>query len=266
MITYPSAKINIGLNVIEKRIDGYHNIESIFYPIPLVDILEINRAEQFSFSTSGLAIPGNSENNLVIKAFKLMQERHGISNVKIHLHKQIPMGAGLGGGSSDAAFALSSLNTLFKLQLSTHELEKYAIILGSDCPFFIENTPKYVTGTGQELKKIELNLNGYYLYLINPKIHIGTKEAYSGIEPKKSKEDLTVDIKQNPNKWKLSIKNDFETSVFPAHPNLNQIKRNLYSQGAIYSSMSGSGSTLYGIFKSKPTLVGEYDYEKIILL
>jgi len=266
MITYPPAKINIGLNVIEKRKDRYHNIESVFYPIPLVDILEINKAEEFSFSTSGLTIPGSTNNNLIVKAFEFMKKKHSISNVKIHLHKQIPMGAGLGGGSANAAYALNMLNSIFNLQLSNQTLEMYAGTLGSDCPFFIESTPKYVTKTGLEMEAIDLNLQGYFLHVINPHIHVSTKEAYSGIIPKLADDDLRLTITQNPTKWKASIKNDFETSVFSLHPSLNKIKDKLYFNEALYASMTGSGSTMYGLFKDKPTPFGDYDYEKVLVL
>ena len=247
MIVYPNAKINIGLNVLKKRLDGYHEMSSVFYPVmDLYDILEILPAKDFSFSSSGIAIPGNS--NICVKAFELLKADFGIGNVKIHLHKQIPIGAGLGGGSADGAFTLKALNTLFKLKLSNAQLEKYALQLGADCPFFIENTPKYVTGIGEKMMSIDLDLSIYEIRLINPGIHISTKDAYSGIVPKTPKLTVEEIIKLPINEWKNKLKNDFEKSVFEKHPQLEELKDNLYKEEAIYASMSGSGSVLYGVF------------------
>jgi 4-diphosphocytidyl-2-C-methyl-D-erythritol kinase len=247
MIVYPNAKINIGLNVLKKRQDGYHEMSSVFYPVmDLYDILEILPAKDFSFSSSGIAIPGNS--NICVKAFELLKADFGIGNVKIHLHKQIPIGAGLGGGSADGAFTLKVLNTLFKLKLSNAQLEKYALQLGADCPFFIENTPKYVTGIGEKMMSVDLDLSNYEIKFIFPELHISTAEAYGGITPKTPETNLLDLINQPIENWRGEAKNDFEISAFEKYPQLEIMKAQLYADGAIYASMTGSGSVLYGVF------------------
>ena len=246
MIVYPNAKINIGLNVLEERADGYHEISSVFYPVKeLVDILEIIPGEDFSFSSSGIAIPGNS--NICAKAYDLLKADFGIENVQIHLHKQIPIGAGLGGGSADGAFTLKALNELFDLKLSNTELEKYALQLGADCPFFIENTQKYVTGKGEKMNEIDLDLSAYELKFIFPELHISTAEAYGGVILKYPETNL-LDLMSKPiENWKGEVKNDFEISAFEKYPELEKMKEKLYADGAIYASMTGSGSVLYGV-------------------
>jgi 4-diphosphocytidyl-2-C-methyl-D-erythritol kinase len=264
MIVFPNAKINIGLNVTSKREDGFHNIESIFYPIPWCDALEINKSDKFEFTTSGLSIDGSSNDNLIVKAYLLIKERFNISACKIHLHKQIPMGAGLGGGSADAAFTLSALNTLFNLKLSTKELESLANLLGSDCPFFIENTPKYVTGKGEIMESINLDLSGYYIKLVNPNIHISTKTAFSNTNPKASDFDLKESILKPIYQISKCIQNDFEESIFSENPILESIKIQLKNEGALFTSMTGTGSTIYGIYKNEPELTFIKFTEKII--
>ena len=246
MIVYPNAKINIGLNVLEKRADGYHEISSVFYPVKeLVDILEIIPGEDFSFSSSGIAIPGNS--NICAKAYDLLKADFEIENVQIHLHKQIPIGAGLGGGSADGAFTLKALNELFDLKLSNTELEKYALQLGADCPFFIENTQKYVTGKGEKMNEIDLDLSAYELKFIFPELHISTAEAYGGVILKYPETNL-LDLMSKPiENWKGEVKNDFEISAFEKYPELEKMKEKLYADGAIYASMTGSGSVIYGV-------------------
>jgi len=246
MIVYPNAKINIGLNVLEERADGYHEISSVFYPVKeLVDILEIIPGEDFSFSSSGIAIPGNS--NICAKAYDLLKADFGIENVQIYLHKQIPIGAGLGGGSADGAFTLKALNELFDLKLSNTELEKYALQLGADCPFFIENTQKYVTGKGEKMNEIDLDLLAYELKFIFPELHISTAEAYGGVILKYPETNL-LDLMSKPiENWKGEVKNDFEISAFEKYPELEKMKEKLYADGAIYASMTGSGSVLYGV-------------------
>ena len=246
MIVYPNAKINIGLNVLEERADGYHEISSVFYPVKeLVDILEIIPGEDFSFSSSGIAIPGNS--NICTKAYDLLKADFDIENVQIHLHKQIPIGAGLGGGSADGAFTLKALNELFDLKLSNTELEKYALQLGADCPFFIENTQKYVTGKGEKMNEIDLDLSAYELKFIFPELHISTAEAYGGVILKYPETNL-LDLMSKPiENWKGEVKNDFEISAFEKYPELEKMKEKLYADGAIYASMTGSGSVLYGV-------------------
>ena len=248
MIVYPNAKINLGLNVLRKREDGYHDISSIFYPVKeCIDILEIIKSEEFEFTNSGIEIPDGE--NLCEKAWKLLYTDFGIGNVKVHLHKQIAIGAGLGGGSSDASFTLKSLNELFDLNLNNKELEKYALRLGADCPFFIDNTPKLVEGIGEKMTSIDLDLSNYEIRLVNPDIHISTREAYSGIVPKTPVLSVEKIIELPIIEWKGKLKNDFEESIFEKHLQLEGIKDELYKQGSIYSSMSGSGSIVFGIFE-----------------
>ena len=248
MIVYPNAKINLGLNVLSKREDGYHDISSVFYPVKeCVDILEIIKSERFEFTRSGIEISDGE--NLCEKAWKLLDTDFGIGNVKIHLHKQIPIGAGLGGGSADASFTLKYLNELFDLNLNNKELEKYALRLGADCPFFIDNTPKLVEGIGEKMTSIDLDLSNYEIRLVNPDIHISTREAYSGIVPKTPVLSVEKIIELPIIEWKGKLKNDFEESIFEKHLQLEGIKDELYKQGSIYSSMSGSGSIVFGIFE-----------------
>lgn len=248
MILFPHAKINIGLDILSKRNDNYHEISSLFYPLKdCCDILEITEQEYFSFENSGIEIPDGE--NLCEKAYHLLKKDFSFPNVHIHLHKQIPIGAGLGGGSANAAFILRGLNELFSLGISIKKLEEYALILGADCPFFIEDTPKYVEGIGEKLSPIDLDLNSYELRLINPKIHVSSKEAYAGIIPKKPEISLKKLIKTPIENWKEKVKNDFEKNIFKEYPKLQSIKDQLYKDGAIYASMSGSGSVLYGILE-----------------
>ena len=247
MVLFSCAKINIGLNILSKREDGYHNISSVFYPVSsCTDILEITEQEHFSFESSGIEIPKGE--NLCEKAFYLLRKDFSFPNVHIHLHKQIPIGTGLGGGSADAAFTLKGINELFELEISSKKLEEYVLQLGTDCPFFIDNTPKYVEGIGEKMTNIDLNLSRFEIRLINPEIHISTAEAYGGITPQIPKTNLLDLINHPMENWKGKIKNDFEKSIFEKHPKLQIIKQQLYKDGAIYASMSGSGSTLYGFF------------------
>jgi 4-diphosphocytidyl-2-C-methyl-D-erythritol kinase len=248
MILYPNAKINLGLNIESKRSDGYHNISSVFYPIyDCFDILEIVSSNSFLFTSSGISIPGS--NNLCTKAYDLLKLKFNIPAVHIHLHKKIPIGAGLGGGSSDGAFVLKGLNDLFKLNISNKTLKDLALELGADCPFFIENEPKYITGIGDLMENIKLDLSMYEIRLVDSKIHINTKNAYSNIVPKSQKLKLSELIKKPIRLWKDLITNDFEQTVFKNYPKLSKVKENLYEKGAIFSSMTGTGSTIYGLFK-----------------
>ena len=247
MIVYPNAKINIGLNVLRKRTDGYHEISSIFFPVKeLHDVLEILPSDTFSFTSTGINIPGDG--NICIKAFELLKADFDIDNVKIHLHKMIPIGAGLGGGSSDGAFTLKVMNELFELNISNKRLEEYALQLGSDCPFFIDNTPKYVCGIGEKMTNIDLDLSSYELKFVFPDLHISTTYAYGGVTPKHPKTELFELINQPMKNWKSTVKNDFEVSAFSKYPQLEKMKNKLYSDGAIYASLTGSGSVLYGVF------------------
>ena len=260
MIAFPNAKINIGLNIIEKRNDGFHNLESVFFPSKLTDVLEITKQTKgkTQFKNTGLIIDSPSDTNSCIRAYNLLRNDFDISAVKIHLHKLIPFGGGLGGGSADASFTLIILNKLFKLNISNDKLLQYAEKLGSDCPFFIHNSVCYASGKGEILEEIKLDLKGLYLSIINPGFQIGTKEAYASINPQKHKIDLK-EIIQNPIKdWKNFIKNDFEKNAFELYPKLEDIKKSLYKNGALYASMSGSGSSIYGFFDTKPDL-SEYN-------
>lgn len=254
MLLFPNAKINLGLRITGKRKDGYHDIETCMFPIPLYDALEIILANKTSFSFSGISIPGDAKDNLILKAYQLLKKDfNDLPPIAVHLHKAIPVGAGLGGGSADAAFALKLMNNLFDLILEDWFLEDYAAQLGSDCPFFIENTPKIATGRGEILSPIALDLTGKWLILVNPNLHIGTKEAYAGVVPKKPTEDLR-EILADTSVWKDRLKNDFEDRIFQKYPLIQSIKESLYEQGAFYAAMSGSGSTVFGLFDQEPEM------------
>ena len=238
------------MNIISKRADGYHDIETCFYPVPWTDILEIVPSKEFSFSSSGTPIPGNSDHNLCVKAYQLLRKDFDLPPVSIHLHKIIPTGAGLGGGSSDAAYTLKILNSIFDIQLTTQTLEEYASRLGSDCSFFIEAKPLLGEGRGEILKTTTVNLKGYYLMLVKPSIHVSTAEAYAGVVPQIPFFSIRNCVEQKPvSEWRNSLKNDFEESVFKNYPIIGEIKNTLYDNGAVYASMSGSGSTVFGLFK-----------------
>ena len=272
MICFPNAKINLGLNVVSKRLDGYHNLETIFYPIGLKDALEIvpalgtsaslsdqSRSAQnrYRFFQSGIPIHGNPDDNLVIKALNLISEENEIPPIDIHLLKKIPFGAGLGGGSADAAFMLRLLNDTFQLNYSDERLMQFAAKLGADCPFFIKNRPAFATGIGDTLEEIDVNLDDYFLVLVKPLIAVPTKEAYAMITPKHPEISLKEIVQQPISEWKKAMKNDFEVPVFKKYPEIGAIKNRLYELGAIYASMSGSGSSVFGFFET------EIDVKKI---
>ncbi len=256
MITFPNCKINLGLDIVSRRPDGYHNLETIFYPVPLTDVLEITindaaDAPQYSFEMYNAAFDADDSDNLVVKAYKTLAAEHALPKVKMSLFKHIPTGAGLGGGSSDAAFTLKMLNKIAGLSLTDEQLEEYASRIGADCAFFIKNSPAFATGIGNRLFPIVCPLDGYYLVIVKPDIHISTKEAYSMVTPAQPAVSLQ-DIAPRPvNMWRSSMKNDFEASIFAGHPQTAQIKERLYSLGAFYASMSGSGSSFYGIFEKE---------------
>ncbi|SEF76949.1 4-(cytidine 5'-diphospho)-2-C-methyl-D-erythritol kinase [Algoriphagus boritolerans] len=253
MINFPNAKINLGLHITAKRKDGFHEIETCMIPIPLFDALEMILDKQPTWNSSGLEIPGDSKDNLILKAEKLLRKDFpSLPNLNIHLHKNIPMGAGLGGGSADGAFALKLMNNLFDLHLDDFFLEEYAAQLGSDCPFFIANTPKIARGRGEILEPIDLPVNGTYIVLINPGIHVGTKEAYAGVTPAPPKVKLE-EVLADPRRWKAELVNDFESSIFKNYPLIEEIKIKMYSSGAFYAAMSGSGSSVFGLFDEKPS-------------
>jgi 4-diphosphocytidyl-2-C-methyl-D-erythritol kinase len=254
MISFPNAKINIGLNVTERRPDGYHNIETIFYPIKINDALEIIEADKLSFESSGLEIPGRVEDNLCIKGYHLLKKDFDIPPVKIHLHKHIPIGAGLGGGSADAAFFIRLLNQYFNLGLTEIQMMAYARQLGADCAFFIQNRPVFAFEKGDEFEPVKLDLSTYKIVLVMPPVHVSTGEAYSGVKPAPVKESLMELIYLPVTEWRKHIKNDFELSVFKNHPVIRGVKAALYEAGALYAAMSGSGASVFGIFKETPDL------------
>lgn len=249
MICFPNAKINLGLNVIEKRPDGYHNLETIFYPIPIKDALEIVPAREFSFSQTGIEITGPIEKNLVIKALDLLKARFDIPPIEIHLLKAIPFGAGLGGGSSDAAFMLKLLNDFCTFGLKEEELETLAASIGADCPFFVRNKPVFASGTGNIFTPVEVSLKGYHLCLVKPDIAVSTPEAYSLITPLRPQINIKDIIVRPVSEWKELLVNDFEKSIFPRYPEIKNIKEKLYEAGAVYAAMSGSGSSVFGLFE-----------------
>lgn len=249
MILFPPAKINLGLKILHKRDDGYHEIETCMVPIPLVDVLEVTHSEQFEFLQSGRIITGDTGMNLCEKAYHLFKANFDIGPVRIHLRKQIPIGAGLGGGSADATYTLLALNELFSLQLSSDELRKYAAGLGSDCPFFVEALSQLAKGRGELLAGVDLNLPELYLVLLNPGIHVSTQDAYAGVLPSPAENSLVTILKQPFTSWQDLLVNDFEKSVFEQHPLIGQLKQDLLDSGACFASMSGSGSSVFGLFE-----------------
>ncbi|MDR0793088.1 MAG: 4-(cytidine 5'-diphospho)-2-C-methyl-D-erythritol kinase [Chitinophagaceae bacterium] len=273
MLVFPNGKINLGLRVVKKREDGFHNIETVFFPVSVEDALEVivNNAPQneVAFSASGIAVAGSEENNLCIKAYHLLKKKFPqLPGIKLHLHKAIPTGAGLGGGSADGAFTLKLINEKFSLGISEKQLINYALLLGSDCPFFIVNKPCIATGRGEILKEIQLNLSGYYLLIINPGIHVNTGWAFSKITPCQPTESLEQIIQTPVETWKENLLNDFEKPVFAQYPEIENIKKTLYQNNALYASMTGTGSTVFGIFKESPspTLFSEKYFCKMLEL
>ncbi len=262
MLTFPCAKINLGLNTTAKRADGYHDLETVFYPVPLTDVLEIHQMDSdFPSSTpcdvkvSGLAVEGNEADNLVVKAYQLLAADYELPRIHAHLYKRIPSQAGLGGGSADAAFMIRLLDERFRLNLGNAEMERYAAQLGSDCAFFITAEPAFATGRGEILQPADGprgNLGGYYIAIVKPAVAVSTREAFSQIacrQPEKCCRDI---VRQPIDTWRDELTNDFETSVFALHPELADIKQRLYDLGAVYAQMSGSGSALFGIFRQQP--------------
>jgi 4-diphosphocytidyl-2-C-methyl-D-erythritol kinase len=258
MISFPNCKINLGLSIIAKRPDGYHELETVFYPVGLQDMVELVHSDAtnqaITFSNTGLPIPGDETHNLCVKAYHLLKtDFPNLPAVKIHLHKHIPMGAGLGGGSSDGTAVLLLLNQQFNLELSTHQLVDYAAKLGSDCPFFVHNKACHATGRGEILQPFNCDLSAYQFVLIHPAIHVSTAWAFAQLNPHSKTKSIAEIVAQPIETWKKELINDFETPLFSAHPILASIKEKLYDQGAIYASMSGSGSSLFGIFPKANT-------------
>lgn len=258
MLTFPNSKINIGLQITEKRPDGYHNLLSCFYPIGWGDVLEIIPSEMFGFSSSGLPIPGDPAHNLCVKAYNLLKADFDLPPVQLHLHKIVPIGAGLGGGSADVAFTLTLLNDRFQLGITVSQLEDYARRLGSDCAFFVQNKPMYCREKGDIFDEITVAIAGYTIVLVYPNLAISTAEAYAGVCPRMPEVPLWDLLQQPVSEWRHHIRNDFEDSLFPRYPILEEVKEKLYKLGAVYASMSGSGSTVYGIFPSEPELDGQF--------
>ena len=256
MLLLPNCKINIGLNIVSKRSDGYHNLETVFFPIPLRDNLEFKEIENedvpYRLVSGGVPIEGKPEDNLIVKVYLDMKAEFNLPALELSLYKNIPMGAGLGGGSSDAAAMMKGLNETYNLQLSAEDMEKRLAKFGADCPFFVRNKPAYATGIGDELTNCNVSLKDKFIVLVKPDVFVSTKEAYAHVTPKLPAIPLAEAIKLPIETWKEQIVNDFEQSVFPFHPELPAIKQTLYDMGAVYASMSGSGSTMYGIF-NRPT-------------
>ena len=251
MVTFPPCKINLGLHVLARRPDGYHDISTCYYPVPWHDVLEILQGDSLNFTQTGIHIPGDIKDNLCLKAYHLLKNDFPLPGAQIHLHKLIPTGAGLGGGSSDAAYTLKSLNSVFQLKLSQEQLLNYALRLGSDCPLFIIDKPMIGAGRGEILTPAEVDLKGFYLVILNPDIHISTADAYAGVTPAIPQREIQQLIYQPLTSWKSTLTNDFEPSIFKKYPGIQAMKEHLYSNGAIYASMSGSGASVFGIFQKE---------------
>ncbi|MBL7935365.1 MAG: 4-(cytidine 5'-diphospho)-2-C-methyl-D-erythritol kinase [Bacteroidia bacterium] len=270
MICFPNAKINLGLNITEKRSDGFHNIETIFYPVGWNDALEvipvtnhvtssevekqITTKQDFNLHLSGLSISGNLEDNLLYKAYQIIKQTKTVPAIDVYLHKALPMGAGLGGGSADAAFFINLVNELFQLNFTETERIDIARQLGSDCAFFIKNTPVYATQKGDVFSDIKLDLSHLYIAIIYPNVHSNTKEAYSLVKPTQPTKSLLEVIQQPIATWKTDLINDFETSIFNLYPVVEKTKHDLYEAGAVYACMSGSGSAVFGLFEKEPDI------------
>lgn len=268
MICHPNAKINLGLNVTERRPDGYHNLETIFYPIPICDALQVetdagipsvippggcavhvDKLPDYTLSTAGIDVGCPPEKNLLIKALRALKQDFDLPHLYIYMYKQIPSGAGLGGGSSDAAFMMKTLNAMFSLGLSEEELERRVAVLGADCAFFVRNRPVFATGIGNIFSPLELSLAGWHLVLVKPDIFVSTKEAYSCIRPQHPATSVTDIVRRPVEEWRGLLTNDFEEGIFALHPAIAGIKEQLYARGAAYAAMSGSGSSVFGLFR-----------------
>ena len=252
MIVFPNAKVNIGLNIVSRRADGYHNLETVFFPVKLCDALEMVEAKETLLTVSGIHIDGKSSDNLVLKAYHLLKQDFALPPIHFHLHKVIPFGAGLGGGSADAASALKMLNDFFNLNLSIETLEQYAAQIGADCPFFIQNKHVFATGIGNEFQPLKLNLDAFQIIILKPNCSVSTQKAYQIVVAAKPKIPLFEAIQHPVETWKDTIFNEFEKSVFLHYPEIQQLKEKLYRMGAVYASMSGSGSAVFGIFRHLP--------------
>lgn len=259
MVLYPCAKINLGLNVVNKRVDGYHDLETVFFPVGIHDELAISVSSDSAqkhpcmLHLEGLKVDGDPQKNLVVKAYDLLAGYFSLPKINVKLVKRIPMQAGMGGGSSDCAYMIRALNETFCLGLSIKEMQGFAAKLGADCAFFIDPRPSYAEGIGEKLKTISLDLGYYKIVIVKPPVAISTKEAFSHITPKQP-EERCIDIVKDPvETWKDRLVNDFELSVMPEHPEISDIKSKLYTLGAEYAAMSGSGSAIFGLFKDVPS-------------
>ncbi|MGY4384707.1 4-diphosphocytidyl-2-C-methyl-D-erythritol kinase [Pedobacter sp. UYP24] len=250
MLAFANAKINLGLFITEKRTDGYHNLDTVFYPIKINDVIEITDAAFTHCCIVGIDVPGNPDDNLCMEAYKAVSKDFNIPAQQITLLKNIPVGAGLGGGSADAAFLIKLLNDKYKLGLTSTEMENYVKPLGADCAFFINNKPVLAKGKGDEFSQLELDLSAYYLVLVKPDIHVSTSDAYSGIKPSFPSTSLEELIHLPLSEWRHHVFNDFESSVFVIYPQIRSIKEALYHEGAIFALMSGSGSSVFAIFEN----------------
>lgn len=253
MLLLPNCKINIGLNIVGKRADGYHDLETFFYPVPLRDSLEfVVRKDDdvpYTLSVGGFPVAGDAANNLIVKVYSSMRDEFGLPAIDITLRKNIPMGAGLGGGSSDAAFMMVGLNEAFELGLTTEQMERRVARLGADCAFFVRNKPAFATGIGDVLTPMPLSLKGLHILLVKPDVFVSTAEAYANVTPRRPEVPLAEALQQPIEEWRHTVVNDFEASVFATHPELAAVKQTLYDMGAVYAAMSGSGSTLFGLFR-----------------
>jgi 4-diphosphocytidyl-2-C-methyl-D-erythritol kinase len=254
MVTFPPCKINLGLYVLSKRPDGFHNIHTCFYPVPWTDVLEVIESNQLEFISSGISIPGAANDNLCMKAYHMMKQIYDLPPVKICLHKIIPMGAGLGGGSSDGAYLIQLLNDQFQLHIPLPALRSLALQLGSDCSFFFQHEAMIGSGRGEVLEPLSLSLKDKFLVIVKPDVHVSTAAAYRGVVPGSPGKDLRSVLSAPLENWRHDLKNDFEDSVFFKHPIVEKIKTDLYSAGAIYASMSGSGSSVFGLFDAPVNL------------
>lgn len=263
MLTFPCCKINLGLNIVAKRPDGYHDLETVFYPVPLCDALSIHKMDDkfpsltpCDLKVTGNAVECNEADNLVVKAYNLLARDFELPRIHIHLHKNIPSQAGLGGGSSDAAYMIRLLDERFRLNMGNAEMERYASLLGADCAFFITSAPSFATGKGEILEPADNetgNLHGYHLTIIKPDVAVSTAEAYAGITPRKPAKCCRDIVRQPIETWPEELTNDFEPTVFAKHPVLADLKQQLYDRGALYAQMTGSGSALFGIFRAPQT-------------
>lgn len=262
MLSFPHCKINLGLHVVAKRADGYHDIQTCFYPVEWNDVLEILPSSEDKMVVTGMEVPGDVTKNLVWKAVELLRADFAFGPVQAHLHKAIPFGAGLGGGSADGAFALRVLNDIFNLQISTAQLQAYALKLGSDCPFFIKKRPFLATGRGEALTPIEVDLSDYQVLVVKPGVAVSTAEAYASIVPKAPSQSIHEILKTPVATWRETLTNDFEPGVFRKYPEIKSLKDKLYHMGATYASMSGSGSAVFGLFP-KETEIGAMGEEYV---